>query len=104
MDSSPALGRSSPAAIRSRVDLPQPEGPTTQVNSPGAMSRSTGPRAVRALAPRPNVRVSAWARSVGAVGVVGLAVVVVYVVGPPLVVAGGALVGLFVLVEGVVAC
>src|SRR6266700_4657141 len=36
----PALGRSSPATILSSVDLPQPEGPTSTVNSPLSMSRS----------------------------------------------------------------
>ena len=30
---SPELGSSSPARIRTRVDLPQPDGPTTQRNS-----------------------------------------------------------------------
>ncbi len=32
---------SSPAIIRSAVDLPQPEGPTRIMNSPSLMSRST---------------------------------------------------------------
>src|SRR3954470_23445147 len=36
----PALGRSSPATILSSVDLPQPDGPTSTVNSPLSMSRS----------------------------------------------------------------
>src|SRR3954467_11301138 len=36
----PALGRSSPATMLSSVDLPQPEGPTSTVNSPLSMSRS----------------------------------------------------------------
>src|SRR6266705_694098 len=36
----PALGRSSPATMLSRVDLPQPDGPTSTVNSPLSMSRS----------------------------------------------------------------
>ena len=46
---SPALAISSPAMIASSVDLPQPEGPTSTVNSPSSMSRltffstSTGP-------------------------------------------------------------
>ena len=35
----PASGVSSPAMQRSRVDLPQPEGPRTETNSPFAMSR-----------------------------------------------------------------
>src|SRR5882762_1052879 len=36
----PALGLSSPATMLSRVDLPQPDGPTSTVNSPLSMSRS----------------------------------------------------------------
>src|SRR3978361_799598 len=36
----PALGLSSPATILSRVDLPQPDGPTSTVNSPLSISRS----------------------------------------------------------------
>ena len=35
----PALGRSSPATMLSSVDLPQPDGPTSTVNSPLSMSR-----------------------------------------------------------------
>src|SRR4249919_3855873 len=38
--SSPEEMSSSPAIIRSGVDLPQPEGPTRIMNSPSAMSRS----------------------------------------------------------------
>ena len=34
----PPLMSSSPASIRSSVDLPQPEGPTSTMNSPSAMS------------------------------------------------------------------
>src|SRR5436190_4351750 len=37
---SPPEARSKPARILSSVDLPQPEGPTRQTNSPGATSRS----------------------------------------------------------------
>ena len=40
----PALGVSSPAIMRSAVLLPQPDGPTSTMNSPSAMARST-PRA-----------------------------------------------------------
>src|SRR4051794_38035114 len=36
----PAVGLSSPATMLSSVDLPQPEGPTSTVNSPLSMSRS----------------------------------------------------------------
>ena len=35
----PEVGVSSPAMMRSAVDLPQPEGPTSETNSPSAMSR-----------------------------------------------------------------
>ena len=40
MRRSPALICSSPAIIRSKVDLPQPDGPTKTQNSPSAISRS----------------------------------------------------------------
>ena len=66
MASSPALGRSSPAAMRSRVDLPQPEGPTRQVNSPGAIveiEAGRGHAAVRWR--RPKEAGGRWAWSVG---------------------------------------
>src|SRR6202023_1450246 len=36
----PALDRSSPATMLSSVDLPQPDGPTSTVNSPLSISRS----------------------------------------------------------------
>ena len=38
---SPSLISSSPAIMRSRVDLPQPDGPTSTQNSASAMSMST---------------------------------------------------------------
>ena len=37
----PEVWVSSPAMIRSSVDLPQPEAPSSTMNSPSAMSRST---------------------------------------------------------------
>src|SRR5258708_558488 len=37
---SPEVAVSSPASIRSRVDLPQPEAPTTVTNSPAPTSRA----------------------------------------------------------------
>ena len=52
---SPAVMFSSPAIMRSSVDLPQPEGPTSTTNSPSAMSTltpcstSTEPNALRTL-------------------------------------------------------
>src|SRR4051812_29870521 len=39
MSISPPLIGSSPASMRSSVDLPQPEGPTSTTNSPSAMSK-----------------------------------------------------------------
>jgi hypothetical protein len=38
---SPSLISSSPAIMRSSVDLPQPEGPTSTVNCPSSMEMST---------------------------------------------------------------
>ena len=52
---SPTLMLSSPAIIDSKVDLPQPEGPTRIRNSPSATSMSmpcstsTGPKRLRTL-------------------------------------------------------
>src|SRR5690606_33046157 len=43
---SPAVTLSSPAIIRSRVDLPQPDGPTSTTNSPSCASRDTPPMTV----------------------------------------------------------
>ena len=40
MVSVPLLMSSSPAIMRSAVDLPQPDGPTSTMNSPSAMSMS----------------------------------------------------------------
>ena len=37
----PSVMFSSPASMRSKVDLPQPEGPTNTTNSPCSTSRST---------------------------------------------------------------
>src|SRR5882724_11942122 len=37
----PALTVSSPATMRNRVDLPQPDGPTTTTNSPSATAQLT---------------------------------------------------------------
>jgi hypothetical protein len=41
IDTSPSVIVSSPAIMRSSVDLPQPEGPTMTMNSPSAMVAST---------------------------------------------------------------
>ncbi len=40
ISTSPEVRSSSPAMMRSSVDLPQPEGPTKTTNSPSATSRS----------------------------------------------------------------
>ena len=59
----PASGASSPEAIRSSVDLPQPDGPTTVTNSPGATSNDVG---ARARVPSGNVLATPSNTSVGA--------------------------------------
>ena len=41
MEMVPPVTSSRPATIRSAVDLPQPEGPTSTMNSPSRMSRSS---------------------------------------------------------------
>ena len=43
MPTVPEVGRSSPAARCSSVDLPEPDGPTMAASSPG-MTRSVTPR------------------------------------------------------------
>ena len=54
VETSPAVGCSSPATRESKVDLPQPDAPMRQVNSPGATSRDTWSSACTAELPRPN--------------------------------------------------
>src|SRR5262249_3657598 len=49
-DTVPALGAMSPAITRSAVDFPQPEGPTSDRNSPSVTSKSSGPSAFTLLA------------------------------------------------------
>ena len=51
---SPAVGASSPAISRSSVDLPQPDGPTTDTKLPASIARSSGPSAWTACSPLPN--------------------------------------------------
>ncbi len=53
-DTSPIVGCSSPATRDSSVDLPQPDAPMRQVNSPGATSSDTCSSACTAELPRPN--------------------------------------------------
>src|SRR5262245_41363971 len=52
---SPLLGSSSPAMHLSRVVFPQPDGPTTQTNSPSATANETSPMACVAFSSRPYV-------------------------------------------------
>jgi hypothetical protein len=42
MPTSPALGVSRPATSRSRVDLPQPDGPSRLTNEPGSICMVIG--------------------------------------------------------------
>ena len=53
---SPELICSSPAIMRSKVDLPQPEGPTSTVNEPSRMSMSTPCR----IGTSPKFFLTAW--------------------------------------------
>jgi hypothetical protein len=47
----PAVGSIRPAMISRSVDLPQPDGPTTEKNSPAISSRLSGPSACTAGPP-----------------------------------------------------
>ena len=49
----PALGRSRPAARWSSVDLPEPDGPMTETNSPGSMVSETLVSARTSVGPAP---------------------------------------------------
>ena len=51
----PAEGRRRPAMHLSSVVLPQPDGPTTQTNSPSSIENETFPTAWVAVAPVPYV-------------------------------------------------
>ena len=63
----PAVAGRSPAMMRSSVDLPQPDGPTTATSSPpstlNVMSRSasTGPESARYVIPTPSRTINASA-------------------------------------------
>ncbi len=52
---SPSVSSSRPATIRSSVDFPQPEGPTSTMNSPSAISIETS---LTANTSRPNTLVT----------------------------------------------
>ena len=43
----PSSGSSSPAIVRSSVDLPEPDGPSSAVSEFGAISTETSSRAVK---------------------------------------------------------
>ena len=52
---SPRVGRRSPATHLSSVVLPQPDGPTTQTNSPSSTTNETSRSACVAFSPVPYV-------------------------------------------------
>ena len=49
----PEVGRSRPPSMWRRVDLPEPEVPTTAANSPFSTVRSTPSRARTSVSPEP---------------------------------------------------
>ena len=49
IETAPAVTSSSPAIIRSSVDLPHPDGPTSTMNSPSATSSVTSSTATYPL-------------------------------------------------------
>src|SRR4029453_19611740 len=61
----PSVGARMSATSRSRVDLPQPEGPRSETNSRGAIVRlafasaCTGPAGVENVIPTPSTRIPA---------------------------------------------
>src|SRR6185503_15219825 len=57
---SPAVGVSKPAMIRSRVDLPQPEAPIRQTNSPFSICRLASRRASTFSSPMVKVFEAPW--------------------------------------------
>src|ERR1700761_3572113 len=59
----PSSASRAPATMRSRVDLPQPDGPSRQTNSPARTSRSTPDRATVRRPRRRNVLATDWMRT-----------------------------------------
>src|SRR5579863_3119294 len=57
---SPVVGSSKPAMMRSSVDFPQPEAPIMQTNSPFGMARSTGASASTSSSPTAKRLVTPW--------------------------------------------
>ena len=57
----PPSGASNPATMRSRVVLPQPEGPSRQKNSPASMERLTSSTATKSPKRRVTLRISSRA-------------------------------------------
>src|SRR5215217_622928 len=72
---SPLNSRSRPATARNRVDLPQPDGPTSDTSSPGAIVRltsssaTTGPDGLGKVRPMPERVRPMLTRSPSRVGV-----------------------------------
>ena len=64
-NTAPVSGRSSPAATISRVDLPEPEGPTRPTASPVPICRSMSLRIWTRAAPRPSDRLTPESRIAG---------------------------------------
>ena len=62
----PVSGRSSPAATISRVDLPEPDGPTRPTASPLPICRSMSLRICTRAGPRPSERLTPESRIAGA--------------------------------------
>src|ERR1700733_4969884 len=57
---SPVVGSSNPAMMRSSVDFPQPEAPIMQTNSPFGMARSIGASASTSSSPTVKRLVTPW--------------------------------------------
>src|SRR5215470_14799105 len=68
---SPVVGSSKPATMRSKVDLPQPDAPIRQTNAPGSIATSIRPSA--SISPSPTwkrlltPRIITWGRASGMV-------------------------------------
>src|SRR6202035_3854765 len=60
IDTSPVVGSSNPAMMRSKVDFPQPDAPIMQTNSLLGMARSTGASASTSPSPTAKRLVTPW--------------------------------------------
>src|SRR4051812_20906268 len=65
ISSAPSLAVSKPPTIRSSVDLPQPEGPIRQMNSPFSIRSEASASAVIASAPKAKRLVTCWTSRIG---------------------------------------